>query len=126
LRQGLHQLVERLVELLDSFVLKLPPGVPLSIWRTRPNHSSSDALLHRALHEGIQVHGREWRKTKPADYRVLTPPPSEWIILVVMSRKVVCLLVLIFVLLVSFCLVSFGLMGPRFFDPKRVLVFGRI
>jgi hypothetical protein len=42
---------------------------------------------------------------------VLTPPPSEWIIFPVISRKVVCLLVLILISLASLCLVPFG-QGP--------------
>lgn len=43
-----------------------------------------------------------------ADYRVLTPSTSEWIISDVTARKAVCLLVLIFIPLASLCLVSFG------------------
>lgn len=45
---------------------------------------------------------------KQADYGVLTPPLSEWIISAVISRKALCLLVLVFVLLASFCLVPVG------------------
>jgi hypothetical protein len=39
---------------------------------------------------------------------MLTPHPSEWIIWGVIPRKIVCLLVLIFVPLASLCLVPFG------------------